>query len=648
DAAWHGPTLRQVNWGDAQLAASLGSLFTAIAAAPPAAGSSLDTLLTGLEALGVCAKDATGAICLAADALTGLQADAAGFLQKQLAAALAADAVPGFGASGSGYACQPADAPLALTVQLTPASVALPAGAGGGMAPAPGATLDLTVNLPLTTLQPAISAQLQFGSVTLGYNNSNLTLAIAPALPSLSLYPAPSVSAAMAAMNAALPWLLMEVAGSAALTSLLGANSTVSGLVRFFLNPGASLVGATALGDGQVLDPAKINGLLLGLPALPAGLAVSASGKDPTTISIATTAPIGGVLGLALGVVVDRTRHLAPLGTATLQLPLPGTWANTAITFGVTAGGLTLSVQPGGGAAAIQLLPTFSGSAALAAAAQKLLPAALDGLVGALPAGSALVKLSLGAASALDLYDAAGGFAAHAAQWSALLGPGWLGAVGVAARTAFAQAVAAVFNDASSPLEGLLPGRLSASGGRVIWSYPLPAGVGSGSLSASAGWDSAGATVLLGASGITLQGAPVSFSASAGYGSGGLVLDASVDVSLAGLGITPGPRIELTVTGGAIGFELLPLGPGTSGTLALQLLPAVALQHPENAGRLATQWGVPLAADLLIQATGTKFSQALWSGGPTIENILKSAGIIKVGAGPAPGKYSLNSPLPSA
>src|SRR5207248_4959331 len=109
----------------------------------------------------------------------------------------------------------------------------------------------------------------------------------------------------------------------------------------------------------------------------------SGSASDPVTFHLATTAPIGGVLGVQLSAAIDKLRHVTPGGTLTLATPLPGTWPTVDITFGFQGTQVSLAITPGG-LSPIQILPTFSGLGSLRGAAAALLPQALDGLVDAL------------------------------------------------------------------------------------------------------------------------------------------------------------------------------------------------------------------------------------------------------------------------
>ena len=261
-----------------------------------------------------------------------------------------------------------------------------------------------------------------------------------------------------------------------------------------------------------------------------------------------------------------------------------------------------------------------------------------------------LVTLALDVATALDLYDTAGGFAAHEAQIAAMTGGDWFGTLSGSARGAFITAATAYFNDPTSPLQGALPGTIAAAGSALTWTYPLPATTGSGTIVLTAGWDGSGPTITLGATNVVLANGPVAASLNAGYAAGTAALSGGLGVSLqSSLGIAVEPQLAFSLGGGsAAGLSLLPLGAGTASTLSLQLAPSVKLTAASGAPvTLVEDWVIPLAADLLITATGTDFSQPVYSGGPTIEALLSAANLINIGAGPPPQKYSLKTPLPT-
>lgn len=652
DAAFHSPASASVPWGNAQLSSLFGSVFAQIASPAPARGTSLATLLSALEALGVVAVDFSGALAISADAITALQADALTFLAGKVQSTLSSAQIPGFTASGSAWTYTIPGLPLQAVISTSPASFGIETvSSAGGLAVAGSVALNFSAALALANLQPTLSASLTLGSATLTFSNGSLSLAVPPALPALQLYPLPVTGTILSALNASVPLLLLDSLGSAALSAVAGPGYTVSGLLTFLQNPGAWIVGTSALGDGTVLDPAKLNQLFAKFGMLPSGITLTASGKDPTTISLANSTPIGGLLTIALGVAIDRTRHLAPSGTVTIQTNLKGgTWPNVGVTFGVSSTGITLAVTPGGGAQPIQLLPTFSGSATFAAAAEALLPAALDGLIRELapnPASPpALVKLALEVAAALDIYDSAGGFAAHTAQLTAMLDGSWFTSLGSTVRNAFLTSAATYFNDASSPLHSLLPGTISTSGTTLKWTFPIPGGIGSGNLSLEIGWDNSGPAIQFAASAVQLSAAPLSIDTTLGFASGSFTVGIGLGISLEdALGISVVPELNFGVTGSTVSMTLLPLGTGTASTLSLRLLPSPSFTFSQSApGQIIAGWGIPLVAELLINAIGTEFTQPLWNGGPTIATTLEKAQIVD---NPSAQHYKLHTPLAS-
>ena len=76
--------------GSPDLASGLGAVFQALSVPPPAAGGRLDAVLNALAALGLVARDASGAAGLASDAVASLLVDAKGYLEPRLRAAMAA------------------------------------------------------------------------------------------------------------------------------------------------------------------------------------------------------------------------------------------------------------------------------------------------------------------------------------------------------------------------------------------------------------------------------------------------------------------------------------------------------------------------------------------------------------------------------
>jgi large repetitive protein len=653
DVAVDSPTAALIGWSDPLFAPGLGAVFSAIGIGAGAApGTQLGNLLMLLQALGIATvpTDATTPIGIDADAINALTVDPIGFLAPKLRAALANGSIPGFTVSGTGQFTAPIGSlPLQAFIDMSVPGVGLRT-TGSGLALGASVAAGASVELPLTDLQPVISANLSAGPVTLTYAGSALSVHVDSTNTSLSLLPAPTAAEVATAVTEVLPPLLISGIGSTLLNSFLDPGYKITGLWSFLQAPAQWLIGSGALGDGTAFDPAKLTALFGLIGTLPAGLTLAATGTDPTTITLTTATPLGGVLTVDAGVSVDHTLHATPTATLQISAPTDGTWPQIGVTFGLSGGGLSLAVNPSG-AAPIELLPKFDGAAALAGAAKKLLPEALDALLDAVAPATkpALVVLALDVAAALDVYDSTGGFDAHADQLAAMTTAGWFNTLSTTTRTAFITAAAAYFNDPTSPLNGQLPGTITTSGNTFSWAFSLPAAVGSGSIALNAGWDNAGPTLGVTTTDLALADGPITTSLTAGYSGGTANTSGALDVSLSSsLGIDVAPRLAFTLGGTtAAALTFAPLGAGTESTLSLQLAPQVKLTATTAAaGLLVEDWAVPLVADLLISATGTEFDEPIYPGGPSTETLLSNAGLINVGAGPAPQKYSLKTPLP--
>ena len=653
EAAFHGPTADLASWQQpgptAAVEQLLGVIFRAVAAPAPAATSSLGAALAMLQALGIVTAGPDGAPGVAEDALNALNADPLGYLSGKARAALSAPGIAGLTPAGDGsYQINLPGVPLQLFIQPAPWTIGLrvPPGAaaiqlGGGV------SLAFSLALPMAALTPMWHLSITAGATSLSYTTAGLTVQL-PAAPPLRLLPPPAEPAPAAALDSALPRLLISAAASALLDTLLPPGYQVSGLVSFLTDPGCWLATTASLGDGAVLDPAKITQLLALVP-LPGALTLTAAGADPTTITLATGAPIGGVLSINLGTSIDAARHLTPAGSITVQLALSGTWPALGITFAAGPAGITLSLSTGG-SPPIELLPTFSGLGSLGGAAEALLPAALDAYINtACPTPGArgpLMQLALTAAETLDLYDETGRFSAHAAQLAAMLNANWASTIPAPARTAFVTAAAALFNDPTSPLTGTLPGTVTASGTGLTWTLPLPAELGSGTVSIGAGWDGSGPILTFAATGIAPPGGALTLGVTAGYSSGVLAMHGTAGLRLdTSLGITAAPQLTLDATPVGLAVSFLPLGPGTDQVLAIQLLPSPAVTTSGNpSAQIAAAWVIPMAAEVLIKATAALFGTALWRSGPTVGTLLTSSRLIS--AGPGPQQYRIASPIP--
>ncbi|MEO7040098.1 MAG: hypothetical protein ABI446_12540, partial [Gemmatimonadaceae bacterium] len=649
EVSYHGKAADLVAWGEPLLESGLGAVFQGITATAPVAGSTVAGLIAALRALGLVTDDGAGTTGIAADAIAVLTADPLALLAPRIESAFAALTVPGFAAvDHNTYQLLLSPLPMALAITLDPPSVALrTSGATAGVQISDEINIAFSATLPLSTRTPTITGALVVGPATVAYASGSLTLALPPVISALSLYPAPSAAAARAAFTAAIPRLLVDTVASALLESALGPNYAVPSIIGLLENPGAFLVRADALGDGHAFDPAKLTDLIASLGVLPGGITLTATGTNPVTISLATTAALGGIVSIAAGLSIDQTRHLTPSGSVTIQAPSAG----PSLVLGVGGTGVSLVVTTGGtSSTTIHLLPTFDGAAALGGAAKKLLPTALDALISAVEPNPAtpppIVALALEVAAALDLYDAAGGFDAHATQLAAMVDGAWFANLSATARTQFIAAATKLFNDASSPLRDALPGTFAAAGSALQWTYPLPAAIATGTLSLALGWDAHGPTLCVGGANVALSGAPITTTFDGGFADGTLVADVALAVDLSSsLGIPVAPQLTLSLGASGVALALIPLGAGTASTLAIQLAPPGAIvASGEAALQLLTTWAVPLAADAILGAASTMMAMPLWTGGPSAAVALTSAGIITTCAG-TPATYALVTPL---
>jgi hypothetical protein len=647
--SYNGPVLPSANWTSVNAQALLGAVFQSISNPAPASTTALSQLLTALTNLGVAVADPHGGIGVSADAFAAILVDAAGYLGPKLATALAGG-LPGFsGPSAGPWTSTLGALPLELYISANPWTAGIRTiTAGGAVFPlAPNAWLTFDASVAFPAFQPVLDASFNIGAFSLTWSSANAQLIAQalPWLPAITLVPAASPATLQSALDNALPRLLFSAAGSAILEAILGPGFSIGPLDSFFSSTSSSLTQPSALGNsgGTGLDSSRLTQLLqainqaAGFPAgpglsLPGGLQLTASGAgtsaSPVSLSLATTAPIGGVVGITAGVSFDGLMHPSPSGTITLTIPLPAGWNSVAVTFGASTAGVTLVVTPGT-APPIQILPTFSGLGALAGAAEALLPQALDALVTAL-GPSTILTLTLDVTAALGIYDTVGGFAAHANDLKALLQTNWLAGFPPAQRAAAANAIAAVFSG-TSPLAGVLPGTVTASSGTVQWSLP----VGGGNLAVSLGWDATGPTALLGLNSIKLASGALGVEATAGYANGNFEVSAGLSLNLQQtLGIDLTPTLAVSENGTAFQVQFYPLAKGAvNGVIEIDFIPPAFHVGTGGAAQLIDQWLIPLVGNTLFTAIQSRLSQTLWTGGPTLQSVLIGAQIAQSSGG---------------
>jgi hypothetical protein len=321
EAAWHGPTQPVVTTLEPIALQALGEVMRTLtdAQAP---------LVDALTALTVVVRNASGELGIAADAWTILQNDPLSLIGAHLPDAIASSSgwLGITGPPAGPWTWQPPDSPLTLTVTRDtpsgPYRIGIAAQSGGAF------ELDLSTPVPLLALE--IDAALHAGIVTVRWSSATgaVTVEAPPWLASLTVFPPPSEAALAAALNDVWPRLLF----SGVLQLVLGTFAPgvrMDRIESFLRDTGAFVFGG--------LTGAKINDLLqqinqfAGLPAgpglqLPGDISISAAGgtsaSDPIRIDAATIAPLGGVLGLDLGVHIDSLRHVTPAGSISLTTPL--------------------------------------------------------------------------------------------------------------------------------------------------------------------------------------------------------------------------------------------------------------------------------------------------------------------------------------
>jgi hypothetical protein len=682
-AAWRGTTVASADLADPRATPLIGAAVAAALAgsqglAPPPGGAvpggatgpavpgpAVSGLAAALAGIGLAATDAAGVTGLSADAFAALRTDPVGYLGARIPKALAASGgwaglidVAGDGS----YHYAPPGSPYGL--------FARPDGAGWRTGIETTTELDLPlwvsadIDLALPDFAPDAELAAHLGVITLRYHTSDqtVTLDADPFVHGLTLLPAPTPAQLGADLGAALP----DVLATGVLGAVLGQivpGLDLAGLSSLVHTPGQFL--ARVLGGASGLDLTALSGLLatlnaaIGLPAgpgvqLPGGLSITATAGTGAAGSVAlglsTTAPIEDVLGLALAVEIDPVLHASAAGTVTVEIPLgEGAWHRIGITFGAGPSGMSLVLTPDADPpiAPITLLPQFSGlGPALRGAAAALLPQVLDQALDHVTAPhAAWLDHALEAAGHLDLYDVGGGFAAHAASFTAMLAGTWFDSVATTGRTGLAQAVI----DLLTLIPGL-PGTLDAPGaGLIRWRMDLPSG--QGQLALSAGWGVNGPAVSAGIIGLHPAGAPAELTATASADRTGVDVGLSAGADLSPLGVPLVPQFSLDLdTGGHARARLLPLATGSGGgtddgPLVITLAPSAAVTLGSGtAEALITGWALPLAAQVALAAAQPALTHPLWTGGPTLTEALTGGGILgNAGqlADPLPGVFAM-------
>ena len=626
-AAFRAPLVPRISLTDAAAQPLLGAVMQSISNPAPAALTALDSLLSALQAFGIATPDPHGGFGISADAFTAITTDAKSFFASRTAAGLAA----------LGFPLSLGSLPVQLDVSGTQLAIRTTSPIQLGAA----ASLEFDT--------AANTGTFHIGALALGYNAGQLTFAAPPWLAPIPL--PPDAATLKAALNDALPRLLFSSAAGAIIEALTGPGFLVGPLDSFFSNTGGSASAGSALGDGTGgFDGVKLNTLfqqlnnLAGFPpgpgfTLPAGFQLTAVGSNPAVLTLATTAPIGGVLGLSLTASIDKLRHVTPGGTVSLTTSLTGTWPSVSITFGVGTSGITLAVAPQG-IAPIQILPTFSGLGSLMGAAEALLPQALDALITALAPAPAWLTDILAVAKAIGIYDDVNQFKTHTDDLRALLSGNFPAAFDTSKRAAVATSAATFLNSLG------IPGTIAASATTINWTFTL-GGADSGTLGIALGWDGSGPLATLTAAAVKLGSGALNLDFGAGFGGGSIQAKAGFSVPLASaLGVNLAPKLDVTFASSAFQVNVFPLASASeNGPLTITLAPNVGVQS--NAGtpqQLVENLILPLAANVAFDAFKSHLTDTLWTGGKTVEDVLIAAGIINKGA--TPPQDTIKTPLP--
>lgn len=629
-AAFQSPTVGQVQLSDTQAPALLGALFQAIGAPGLDPASPAGVLLEALTKLGLAVADPNGGTGLAADGFAAVQVDPVGYLGPRLLAALAdPDGFLGLsGDPGGPWSLTIGNGPIQFIVSHAPDwRIGLRTDPGSPLTFGQSASLSLDVGLHVPAMTYDVTLSFNVAATTLTVTSAGTVIVEAP--PWLDPLPLPPTAAAVEqAAVRAVPRIFLSSAVTAFFESVFGPVFRIGPVDKLLGAPGSTLSGSGSLGNASGgIDAAKINGLLqlfgsaIGAPdgpglALPGGLTLSASGSDPVTIGLATTTPIGGVLGFTLDAKIDSLRHVTPDGTLTLSLPL-ATWGETAVEFGISPAGVTLTITPSG-SPPIQLLPTFSGLGALAqGVSSTLLTQALDALADNTPS-SPFKSDVLALATSLQLRS--GTFSAQSDHWKQLLQGNSLAAIGD--KPGLLDAVKTILTDIG------IPGVLTHSAGSTLMSWTNPAG--SGAVNLSFGWDAGGPAFSIGVADFKASGGPLHLHVAAGVaGNGALQADLGVGVSLQqSLGINATPQLRASYKAGGFAVDFYPLGDASS-ALDISLLPAPDVKaKPGALDDFVLKWIVPVAANVVVKAKGP-LTQAVWPGSAlTVQQLVDGSGVL--------------------
>lgn len=589
-----------------------------------------EPLLDDLRRVGLAVEAPGGGWRLSTDAVTAFRGTGLAWLRPRLSAAFDAGLTAVSGAAPTPIGVE---LPLQLEVLRDPWRLKVST-VGDGLSLGDDGKLDLTLEVSLPDGATHCSAEASLGAFGIRFEDGAISVRAGTWMEPLTLLPA-DPAAFSARLEELLPRLVFSSATSALVESTLPSGMRLGPLDRLFAGPADD--SGTGGGGGTPTPPppaSAIQPLLevlnraLGNPLdpalhLPGDFVVEvADVSGATRMLLRTTAPLGGVVDVELGVDVAAGLAVTPAAGVTVAIPDGGGGTLVEVELSAGAGGTGLEIRPAG-ASTITILPSFSGFGGILSGGVALLPRVLDALDDEVPAGPVKTAV-LDVATAMDVYDAGGGFAAHTARFQELLDGSW--------NRSGPQQAALV--GASRALVGLipsLPGTVGGTGTQLTWTLAVSGGA-TGSISVGIDWADDVPVITAGVSGLQAAGVPAA-------------LDLSVSVTPmapdpflveVGAGVVEPldlpirPSAALSATSSGVTLALHPLATsGGDGPLALTLLPTPDLvAAPDLAERVVGDVLFPLLLGLIDRVAGTG---PLWAGGPTLRAVLQASGLLDPG-----------------
>ncbi len=609
---------------DARTSEILDAVFARLSSSPLATD-----LLDDLQTIGLAVPSPTGGIALSSDAVSALRTTGLTWLTPRIQSALAS----GVAGLSTATAASVGSIPARISVESNPTGIRV-ATTGDGIALGDQASLGFAVQYSVPAGSVSYEAEVSFGGFGLLLADGDLTVAAGSWMDPLPLLPA-DAAAFRDRLEEILPRLVFSAAMTALVEVTLPEGTRLGPLDRLIT---ASQNGSGGGSNGTAPPPPPASSLtpifrmlnpLLGNPpadvlTLPGGLAIEATDvAGATRLRVRTTNRLGDIVDVSIGVDVGAGLSVTPGASVSMTIPDGANPPLVIVDLTQSAAGTGLDIRPAG-STPITLFPEFGGWASLLAGGAALLPRVLDEIddaTGASPFKTAVLNV----ATEVGIYDAAGGFAAHGARFQELLDGNWN--LSAAQQATFVGAARSLFGQIPS-----LPGAVGGGGAQLTWTLAASGGA-SGSASLGLDWaddlpritadvtdlSPASASVLIGVSLSVAPTGPTPFSTRVS-----LALDGPLD-----LPIRPALSLGADPTGAA--FELLPLATASGdGPLGLTLLPSPALRTDGDLGeRVVRDVVFPLLLALADRALGTG---ALWPGGPTLNDVLRSAGLLD-GAG---------------